>query len=117
VTESTKIRCLWCGAVFALSRGPGRPRAYCRPSHRQRSYEARRLAKAHALGREDVLISRSQLEALRDAVYAVEAAMEDVEADLTDTGDPGRFRSALWHLYGAAGNLRGLSLEPRAVGG
>lgn len=42
--------------------------------------------------------------------------MEDVDTDLTESEDPGRHRSALWHLYGAAANLRGVRLEPRAVG-
>lgn len=42
--------------------------------------------------------------------------MEDVDGDLTGSDDPGVHRSALWHLYGAAANLRGVRLEPKAVG-
>lgn len=61
-------------------------------------------------------MSRANLVELRDAIYQLEAAMEDVDTDLTETDDPGRHRSALWHLYGAAANLRGVRLEPKAVG-
>ena len=63
-----------------------------------------------------MLMSRTNLVELRDALYQLEAAMEDVDTDLTEADDPGRHRSALWHLYGAAANLRGVRLEPKAVG-
>jgi hypothetical protein len=42
--------------------------------------------------------------------------MEDVDSDLAEADDPGGLRSALWHLYGAAANLRGVRIEPKAVG-
>ena len=71
---------------------------------------------SHGLGADDVLMSRTNLVELRDALYQLEAAMEDVDTDLTEADDPGRHRSALWHLYGAAANLRGVRLEPKAVG-
>jgi hypothetical protein len=95
--------------------GPGRPPEYCRRSHRQRAYEARRLAARHRLGSEDVLVSRSTWEAIRDAVYRVEAALEDVDHDLAGADDVDH-REVLWHLYRSAADLRRLSLEPRALG-
>ena len=33
--------CEWCGRSFTPARRPGPPPRYCRPSHRQRAYEAR----------------------------------------------------------------------------
>ena len=116
MTLSTIRRCLWCGTAFRVPEGPGRPQVYCRRSHRQRAFEARHLAASHGLGADDVLMSRANLVELRDALYQLEAAMEDVDTDLTEADDPGRHRSALWHLYGAAANLRGVRLEPKAVG-
>jgi hypothetical protein len=89
---------------------------YCRRSHRQRAFEARHLAATHGLGADDVLMSRSTLTELRDALYRLEAAMEDVDTDLAEADNPGGLRSALWHLYGAAANLRGVRIEPKAVG-
>ena len=61
-------------------------------------------------------MSRSQVAALRDALYQLEAAMEDVDTDLASSEDPGTHRAALWHLYGAAANLRAVRFEPKAVG-
>ncbi|MGH8927422.1 MAG: hypothetical protein ACRDWH_03660, partial [Acidimicrobiia bacterium] len=92
------------------------PQVYCRRSHRQRAYEARYLARAHGLGPDDVLLSMSALSDLRDAIYQLEAAMEDVDNDLAVADSPGHHRAALWHLYGAAANLRGARLEPKAIG-
>ena len=89
---------------------------YCRRSHRQRAFEARHLAATHGLGGDDVLMSRTTLTELRDALYRLEAAMEDVDTDLAEADDPGGLRAALWHLYGAAANLRGVRIEPKAVG-
>lgn len=51
---------------------------------------------------------------VQDFLYQVESALQDVDRDLAETGDQ---RAALWHLYRAAADVRGLSIEPRAVGG
>ena len=99
-----------------MPNGPGRPPTYCRRSHRQRAFEARHLATYHGLGHDDVLLSRSSLGDLKDALYQLEAAIEDVDSDLADSDDPATHRAALWHLYQAAAGMRGLRLEPRAVG-
>jgi hypothetical protein len=89
---------------------------YCRPSHRQRSYEARRVADEHQLSPDDVLIARSSFEAVRDFMYRIEAALQDVDADLAAGADPEEYRKALWHLYEAAAEARAFAFEPRAVG-
>jgi hypothetical protein len=95
--------------------GPGRPRVYCRVSHRQRAYEARKLASAHRLGEDDVLLSRASFQELKDVVFAIEAALQDVDRDLASAESPSDYREALWHLYHAAADVRTASLEPRAV--
>ena len=115
-SDVPRKRCDWCGAGFAANNGPGRPSRYCRRSHRQRAYEARQLAVAHQLGADDVLVSASLLADLQDAVYLIEAALEDIDRDLAEVDDPRSHRDALWHLYGAAAGLRALRIEPKAVG-
>lgn len=109
-------RCDWCGRRFAPTRGPGRPRRYCRPSHRQRAYEARTLAKAHALESDQVLMSAERLESIRDLLYRIEAAMDDVDRDLESDDTVSGTRQALWHLYRACSEARTISLEPLALG-
>lgn len=97
-----------------LAPGPGRKRWYCRRSHRQRAYEARRLADTHDLGPDDVLVARSTWEGLADRRYRLEAAVEDVRGDLED--DLVRPREALEHLLEAATDLLGFPFEPKALG-
>jgi len=109
-------RCRWCGGRFVASAGPGRPQVYCRPSHRQRAYEARRLAAEHRLSEDDVLVSRHSFEQVRDVLYRIESALQDVDADLASGANPDEYRRALWHLYEAAADARVLAFEPKAIG-
>lgn len=110
--------CAWCGGAFRVARGPGRPRRYCRPSHRQRAYEARREADRRGLRPDEVLISRRAWEGLRDALYRLEAAAEDVAIDLV-AGRPTRadYVEAMAHLSSAVRDLQDVAIEPTAIGG
>jgi hypothetical protein len=97
-------RCRWCGRAFAANPS-GRPRAYCRASCRQRDYEARRRAQEVGLSDAELIVARSQLDALHDALYVLEAAIEDVERDLdrpADQLDTADYREALDWLLAAA---------------
>jgi hypothetical protein len=77
-------RCRWCGRGFQASSGPGRPREFCRRSCRQRDYEARRRAAERGLDEDDLILSRTELNELRDRLYVLGETVKDVEADLTD---------------------------------
>jgi hypothetical protein len=56
-------------------------------------------------------MARTELEELRDALYVVEAAVEDVERDVTAAGDdPTELRAALTWLLEAVRPL--LALRP-----
>lgn len=90
----------------------GRPRKYCRRSHRQRAYEARLLAERMGLDRGEALVSADALRAINDRIYILESALTDVERDLRAEGD---HRAAFTHLYAAAAHLRGATLEPSAL--
>jgi hypothetical protein len=111
------LRCEWCGREFSSNRGPGRPARYCRRSHRQRAYEARRLASDRGINPDEVLLSRRTWESLRDALYRLEAASEDVAMDLM-AGRPtkGEYVEALAHLSAAVRDLQEIAVEPLAVG-
>jgi hypothetical protein len=101
---------------FAVSGGPGRRPRYCRRSHRQRAYEARRLAGERGIRPDEVLLSRRTWEALRDALYRLEAASEDVAMDLM-AGRPTKaeYVDALGHLTSAVRDLQEIAVEPIAV--
>lgn len=99
---------------------PGRPPKYCRRSHRQRAFEARRRADAATLPAGQVVVAQADLDRLHDRLYALEAALDDVEADtagVDGSGSAARARvvaGALVHLRAAAEDLRGVVVEPVA---
>ena len=105
------LRCEWCGEEFVGRRGPGRPQRYCRRSHRQRAYEARRLASERGIGPDEVLLSRRTWE------RQLEAASEDVAMDLM-AGRPTKaeYVEALGHLSAAVRDLQEVAVEPIALG-
>ena len=108
--------CDWCGEPFPKKSGPGRPRKFCRRSHRQRHYEAQRVGEQRRIGVDEVLVSRRSWEALRDALYRLQSASEDVAMDLMQ-GKPTKaeYVEALAHLGQAVRELQELSVEPLAL--
>jgi hypothetical protein len=55
---------------------------YCKPSCKQRDYEARRRAEELGLGEHELVETRTALESVRDRLYVLECVVEDVERDL-----------------------------------
>lgn len=111
----TKLpRCRWCGAPLARRPSGGRPRQYCRQSCRQQAYLARKLAAAHALGADEVVVRQADLEELQDRVYALQAALEDVANDLAEAAGVDDVRRALDWLVSQAEPVVALRLTPVA---
>ena len=81
-------RCAWCRRPLPVTSGPGRPRRFCQQSCRQRDYEARRRARELDLGDHELIVARHALDALRDELYVLACAVEDVERDLAATARP-----------------------------
>lgn len=109
--------CAWCGGAFATETGPGRPRRYCRPSHRQRAYEARREAQRRGLAPGEVLVTKRAWIQLRDALYRLETVAEDVALDLrSGRATKADYVEALAHLSNAVRQLQEVAVEPTAVG-
>lgn len=114
-------RCGYCRRPLPERRGPGRPARYCKRSHRQRAYEARRRAARLSLPLGDVVVASVELDRLHDRLYVLEAALDDVEADLgalrtraTAAERATAYEAAFGHLREAAEDLRGLVVEPRS---
>lgn len=95
-------RCRWCGRRFERRGGPGRPREFCRASCRQADYLARQRRAEVGLGEAELIVTRAALDALRDRLYVLEAAVEDVERDLAGPHDERDVREALDWLLSAA---------------
>lgn len=107
-------RCRWCGRPLPDRARTGRPRTYCRQGCRQQAHLARKFASAHGLGDDDVIIGRRQLEELQGALYCLQAAIEDVDADVADDPSAREVRSALDWLLDNARPVAALWIEPKA---
>ena len=66
-----------------MESGVGRPRLYCKRACRQRDYEARQRALELGLGEHELVVTREDLESLRDRMYVLEQTIHDAENDLT----------------------------------
>ena len=115
MTLSKIDRCAWCGERMARSSGPGRPRRYCRPSHRQRHYEARREATLRNLDPGDVLYREADIRRLRDAIYVLEAELQDARMDLAEGGSLEEYPRVFRRVAGAVDALIRTPLEPKAT--
>ena len=106
VEERAGIACRWCGRL--IGRPPpatGRPPAYCRRSCRQRAYEARRRAAELGLGEHDLVVTRAQLDELRDHAFLVRRAVDDARRSMDQVTDVGEARELLAWICEAADAL------------
>lgn len=66
--------------------GPGRPRQFCSQRCRQWDWVARQRARELELSEGELVIARSELEALHDDLYVLACAVDDAERDLASAG-------------------------------
>jgi len=76
---------------------------------------ARKLAAAHGLGDDDLIVSRTQVEELQSRIYCLRAAIEDVGRDLSKASDAVEVREAFDWLLENAQPVAELWIEPRTV--
>ncbi|MFZ6002612.1 MAG: hypothetical protein ACOYXM_01635 [Actinomycetota bacterium] len=100
-------RCRWCGRGFEVRPGPGRPKLFCKASCRQADYVARQRSMELGISESELVVARQALDDLRDRLYVLEAALEDVERDLAVADGEQDLRDALHWLLAAARPLRG----------
>ena len=68
-----------------------------------------------ALDSGEALVDADALCRLRDRLYVLESALDDVEGDLRGHPGPEEYQRAFQHLYAAAAPLRDACVEPSAV--
>ena len=95
-------RCRWCQAPLPAREGPGRPRAYCRQSCRQRDYEARQRAVERGLDEGEIIVTRARLDELNDRLWVLSCAIEDIDGDLARADGVGDYEAAIAWLLEAA---------------
>jgi hypothetical protein len=110
MTESPdERRCQWCRRVLPTRQGPGRPQVFCRQACRQASYVAGRRRDELGLSESELIVARAELDDLRDKLYVLETAIEDVERDLAEAEGEQDLREALEWILAAAHPLIGSS--------
>jgi hypothetical protein len=91
--------------------GPGRPRLFCKAGCRQADYVARQRQAEVGLSEAELIVARDALDDLRDRLYVLEAAVEDVDRDLTPASTKQELRDAVDWLLAAARPLCGRPLD------
>lgn len=83
-----KPRCRWCRRTIAPVTGPGRPREFCSQACRQWDWVARQRARDLKLSEDQLVMTRSELNELHDALYVLACAVQDVRRDLESNAKP-----------------------------
>ena len=105
---SAPNHCRWCRRALPERSGPGRPREFCSGRCRQWDWVARHRAAELELSENELVVARSELDALHDELYVLACAVEDVERDLVDRSNatPRELTDAIEWLLDAARPLR-----------
>lgn len=98
--------------------GPGRPKQFCSQRCRQWDWVSRQRANELELSDNELVIARSELDALHDDLYVLACAVDDAERDLKAAGKQPSVRELTgiveW-LLDAAKPLRDRELSAPAV--
>ncbi|MEY4228785.1 MAG: hypothetical protein RLZ84_1377 [Actinomycetota bacterium] len=79
---STVVKCRWCRHTIATRQGRGRPREFCSQACRQWDWVARQRATELQLAEDELVVTRSELNEIRDRIYVLECALNDVAGDV-----------------------------------
>ncbi len=104
VITQDHLKCRWCRSPLPASSGAGRPREFCSQACRQWDWVARQRATELALSEDELVITRTERDKLRDQIFVLRCAVQDVEQDLDPSIDPTTrdYKAALSWLLDAA---------------
>lgn len=99
-------RCRWCRRVIVRTSGPGRPKQFCSQRCRQWDWVSRQRAADLALGTNEIVVRRDELDRLHDDLYMLGCAIDDIERDLDAKPSNRELAEALAWILQAAKPLR-----------
>lgn len=110
--EGTR-RCRWCRHVLVTSSGPGRPREFCSQRCRQWDWVSRQRASELELSENELVMTRDELDHLKDQIYVLHCAVRDAHNDLASARHTKEsLHSTLMWLLEAAEPVAAASLTP-----
>jgi len=74
---------------------------FCKRSCRQRDFEARQRARAHGLDESEIILTRAELDDVRDKLFVLRCAVEDVARDLAGSPTKQDYADAITWLLDA----------------
>lgn len=99
--------CQWCGRELELQQGRGRKRKYCSPSCKQRAYEQRH-GTAREIAEGSVVLRPERVAELRDELYELRCAAEDVQTAAAEGAEPEELRQLCDELVALAARIERL---------
>lgn len=75
-------KCRWCRHTIATRQGRGRPREFCSQACRQWDWVARQRAAELQLAEDELVVTRSELNEVRDRIFVLACAIDDVASDV-----------------------------------
>lgn len=106
-TTNPAVSCAWCGKELVLT-GRGRPRKYCSRSCKQRAYEQRQNVSGTNIPAEAVIIHPDRAAALRDSLFELRCAAEDVATASAEGAEPDEIRVLCSELVALARTIEKL---------
>ena len=77
-----RARCRWCRHAIAGRAGRGRPRQFCSQACRQWDWVARQRSAELKLAEDELVVTRGELDELKDKIFVLACALEDVRDDI-----------------------------------
>jgi len=111
--QGTDRRCRWCRHVLASQDGPGRRREFCSQKCRQWDWVSRQRAQDLQLSENELVMTRDELDHLKDQIYVLHCALADARRDLEQPRHTKEsLRDILDWLMDAAEPVAAASLTP-----
>ena len=108
-------RCRWCRHALPPKDGPGRRKEFCSQRCRQWDWVSRQRATELELADNELVMTREELDSLKDQIYVLHCALADARNDLSKprhTKDS--IREILDWVMDAAEPVASASLSPSA---
>jgi hypothetical protein len=81
--RGTDRRCRWCRHALPTQDGPGRRKEFCSQKCRQWDWVSRQRASELELSENELVMTREELDALKDQIYVLHCALTDARLDLS----------------------------------